>query len=80
MKMINQHSSFHLFAIFIFLFSGSNATHISLTGTNWIVSNGQSVQAAATVPGTIHTTLLAAKIIDESYWGFGDTAMRNLVY
>ncbi len=42
--------------------------------------NGQSVQAAATVPGTIHTALLVAKIIDESYWGFGDMAMRNLVY
>jgi beta-mannosidase len=63
-----------------FLFYGSIATRVSLTGTNWVVSNGQAIQAAATVPGTIHTALLAAKIIDEPYWSFGDITMRNLVY
>ena len=84
--MSYQHSNFHGLSIFIstsfiLLFSGSNATRISLAGTNWIVrNNNQSIQVAATVPGTIHTALLAAKIIDEPYWDFGDTKMRNLVY
>jgi beta-mannosidase len=44
------------------------------------VSNGQNLQVTGTVPGTIHTILLSAKLIDEPYWGFGDTAMRYLVY
>jgi beta-mannosidase len=83
--MIYQHSTYHGFSIFvltsfILLLAGSNATRISLAGTNWVINNGQSTQAAATVPGTIHTALLAAKIIDEPYWGFGDITMRNLTY
>jgi beta-mannosidase len=64
----------------IFLSSGSNATRVPLVDTNWVISNGQGIQAAATVPGTIHTALLAAKIIDEPYWGFNDITMRNLTY
>jgi len=78
-------SSLCSFAVFIFssftlLLSGSNSTRISLTGSDWLVSNGQTLQATGTVPGTIHTILLSAKMIDEPYWGFGDTTMRYLVY
>jgi beta-mannosidase len=78
-------SSFCSFAVFIFssftlLLSGSNSTRISLTGSDWLVSNSQTLQATGTVPGTIHTILLSAKLIDEPYWGFGDTTMRYLVY
>jgi beta-mannosidase len=80
--MIYQRFSSHTFSIFIFilLFSGSNSTRISLTGDDWLVSNGQSLQAIGTVPGTVHTILLSAKMIDDPYWGFGDTTMRYLIY
>jgi beta-mannosidase len=67
------------FLLFIFLFSGSSSTRISLTGDDWSVSNGQTLQATGTVPGTIHTILLSAKLIDEPYWGLGDTTLRYLV-
>ncbi len=77
--MSNQYSSILLCAILIFLFSGSNAARIPLTGTNWVVSN-QTIEVAATVPGTVHTALLAAKVIDEPYWSFGDITMRNITY
>ncbi len=74
--------SFSVFILssFILLLSGSNSTRISLTGSDWLVSVGQTSIATGTVPGTIHTILLSAKMIDEPYWGFGDTTMRYLVY
>jgi len=83
--MLHQRSSLHsylvlIFSSFILLFSGSNSTRISLTGNDWLVSNGQTVQATGTVPGTVHTILLSAKMIDDPYWSFGDTTMRYLVY
>ena len=83
--MTYQRCCFHKFAIFfsfsfILLFSGSNSTRISLTGDDWLVSNGQTLQATGTVPGTVHTILLSAKMIDDPYWGFGDINMRYLIY
>jgi beta-mannosidase len=69
-----------IFSSFILLLSGSNSTRISLTGNNWLVSTNQTFQVTGKVPGTIHTILLSAKIIDEPYWNFGDTTMQNLVY
>jgi hypothetical protein len=56
-----------IFSIFILLFSGSNSTRVSLIGDDWSVSNGQTLQAIGTVPGTIHTMLASAELIDESY-------------
>jgi beta-mannosidase len=83
--MIYQRSSSYTCAVFIFssfllLFSGSNSTRISLTGNDWLISNGQTLQTTGTVPGTVHTILLSAKMIDDPYWGFGDTTMRYLIY
>ncbi len=83
--MIHQRSSLHsylvlIFSSFILLFSGSNSTRISLTGNDWLISDGQTLQATGTVPGTVHTILLSAKMIDDPYWSFGDTTMRYLVY
>jgi beta-mannosidase len=69
-----------IFSSFILLFSGSNSTRVSLIGDDWSVSNGQTLQAIGTVPGTVHTILLSAELIDEPYWGFGDTTMRQLVF
>ena len=83
--MVDHHSMSHQLLILmltnlIVLLSGLNATRISLTGNDWEVSANQTIKAAATVPGTVHTALLAAKLIDEPYWGFGDVNMRSLVY
>jgi beta-mannosidase len=82
--MIYQHSwhtiSVFIFSSFILLFSDSNSTHISLTGNDWLVSNGKTLQATGTVPGTIHTILFSAKLIDDPYWRFGDITMRYLIY
>jgi len=83
--MLHQRSSLHsylvlIFSSFILLFSDSNSTRISLTGNDWLISNGQTLQATGTVPGTVHTILLSAKMIDDPYWSFGDTTMRYLVY
>jgi beta-mannosidase len=67
------------FLLFIFLFSTSSSTRISLTGDDWSVNNGQTLQATGTVPGTIHTILLSAKLIDDPYWGYGDSTLHYLV-
>jgi beta-mannosidase len=71
--------SLFIVSCFIFLLSGSSSTRVSLTGDDWSVSNGQTLQAAGTVPGTIHTILLSAKLIDEPYWAYGDTSLHYLV-
>jgi beta-mannosidase len=83
--MVYSRYFLNTFSISIFfsctlLFWGSNSTRISLTGNDWLVSNGQSLQVTGTVPGSIHTALLSAKMIDEPYWGFGDTLLRYLIY
>ena len=80
-----QHCLWNEFTIVLYLtlivfFSRSNGSRISLLGDDWSISNGQRLQAKGKVPGTIHTALLSAKLIDEPYWSFGDTTMRNLVY
>ena len=50
---------------------------LDLGGPNWEVrcSNG-SVVAPATVPGVVHTDLLAAGIIGEPYAGFNELSLR----
>ena len=48
---------------------------IDLGGSDWIVTNGTS-KTKATVPGQIHTDLLAAEIIDEPYNGFNVDTTR----
>jgi beta-mannosidase len=75
----NRWSIIILWSLIVFC-STSNSTRIALTGDDWFVSDDQSMQATGTIPGSIHTILLAAKQIDEPYWGYGDTTMRSLVY
>jgi len=70
----------YVFISFILLFYYSNAIRISLNGNDWLVSNGQTLEATGAVPGTIHTILLSARMIDEPYWGSGDINMRPLIY
>ena len=52
---------------------------VSLAGSDWLIKNGADLQAVGTVPGTIHTILFSAKLIDEPYWRFHDTDLRYLV-
>ncbi len=68
--------SMYIFTSFILLFCYSNAIRISLNGNDWLVSNGQTLEATGAVHGTIHTIFLSARMIDEPYWGFGDINMR----
>lgn len=69
-----------VFVTFILLFSDSHSTRIPLTGNDWTVSNNQTSPVTGTVPGTIHTILHSAKVINEPYWGFGDVTLRPLIY
>jgi beta-mannosidase len=80
--MICHQSSWDIFKGFIlfFLFSVTNSSRISLTGDDWFISNGQTLEATGRVPGTIHTILYSAKLIDDPYWRFGDTNLRYLIY
>ena len=83
--MFYSYSSTNTFLVSIFfslilLFCGSNAIRISLSGNDWSISNDQNLQVIGTVPGSIHTVLLSAKMIDEPYWSFGDTRLRYLIY
>lgn len=70
--------SLHLWFVFIFV-SGTNSIRVSLTGDDWSISNGQSLEATGKVPGTIHTILVSAKLIDDPYWRYHDTTLRYLV-
>ena len=72
-------SSIAIGCIFFFFLHQSASVRVSLMGDDWTVTNGQTLHATGTVPGTIHTILFAAKLIDEPYWGYGDTTMRPLI-
>ena len=69
----------HSFIVFIFLFTNTKSDRVSLAGSDWLIKNGADLQAVGTVPGTIHTILFSAKLIDEPYWRFHDTDLRYLV-
>lgn len=66
-------------AFCINLFFSSITTSVPLTGIDWPITNGASLQANGTVPGTIHTILFSAKLIDEPHWRYHDTELRYLV-
>jgi len=66
------------FLLFFYLFSPVKSTRISLSGNDWTISN-LNYTAQGTVPGTIHTILLAAKQIPDPYLGFNDVDLRFLV-
>lgn len=70
----------YVFYNLVLLFSALNATRVSLTGNDWLIDNGQTLQATGTVPGTIHTILLSARKIDEPYWEYSDVRLRPLIY
>ena len=52
------------------------AQSLSLGGRHWTVSTGNVSNCSATVPGQIHTDLLAAGLIDEPFFGAGDAVLE----
>ncbi len=64
----------------LFFFASSNSTLVPLTGNGWTITDNQSYSVQGTIPGTIHTILLAANKIPEPYWGYNDINLRHLIY
>lgn len=54
-----------------------SAESISLCGNDWQVRQGRGRNwYPATVPGTIHTDLMAAGVIEDPFMGFGERAVQ----
>jgi beta-mannosidase len=68
-----------IFFFVFLLFSLSNSIRVPLIGDRWTISDNRSYFARGHTPGTIHTILLAAKQINEPYWGYNDVNLRHLV-
>ena len=65
---------------FLSVFTSSNSVQVPLTGNDWTITDNLSYNATGQIPGTIHTILLAAKQINEPYWGYNDINERSLIY
>ncbi len=72
--------SFVFFVLFYCFFTISNAAIVPLAGNDWTINDNGSYSAQGTIPGTIHTILLAAQKIADPYAGYNDVNERNLVY
>jgi beta-mannosidase len=54
---------------------------VTLTGTDWIISNDfGNYTTMGTVPGSVHTILYSNKRIPDPYIAFNDVELRFLVY
>ena len=78
MKQISFQSSFAL--LIICVLGLSNAKIVPLTGKDWQIRINESFSIQAEVPGTIHTNLIAAKLIPEPYIEYNDVNLRYLIY
>jgi len=67
------------FLLFLFFISPSDSLRVSLTGNDWTINDNINYTAQGTVPGTIHTILLAANKIPEPYLGSNDVDLRFLI-
>ena len=65
--------------IFLSLLCFVNANRIYLSGNDWIITDNMDITAQGSVPGTVHTILLAANKIPDPYFGFNDVNLRFLV-
>ena len=70
---------FSIFLLALCLPASSNAVIVPLTGNGWTVHDNGSFSTQGQVPGTIHTILLAAKLIPEPYLGYNDVSLRYLI-
>ena len=72
----SRHQSRTMFALLHAMCQGA-VTTLDLGGTSWQLTNATMAQpVAATVPGQVHTDLLAAGVIDEPFNGTNDQEQR----
>jgi beta-mannosidase len=67
------------FLLFLYFISPSKSSRIDLIGNDWTIDNHVNYTAQGSVPGTIHTILLAANKIPDPYIGTNDVDLRFLV-
>lgn len=65
--------------VYLLLFCIVDANRISLSGNDWMITDKVNMTAQGSVPGTVHTILLAAKMIPDPYFQFNDVNLRFLV-
>ena len=65
--------------LFFILILNCNCIDVLLNGDDWSISNDQDLEDRGTVPGTVHTILFSAKLIDDPYWRYQDSTLRYLV-
>jgi hypothetical protein len=56
--------------------SAAEVMHMSLGGSHWKLSSSNVSNVSATVPGQVHTDLLAAGMIAEPFFGAGDATLE----
>ncbi|CAF1008522.1 unnamed protein product [Rotaria sordida] len=69
-----------VYFLFVLFISSSNSNRISLIGNDWTITNKINHTAQGTIPGTIHTILLAANQIPEPYMDYNDVDLRYLIH
>ena len=57
----------------------ANAIRVNLTGDDWVITDYTNYTVQGSVPGSIHTILLAAGEIPDPYLGENDVNLRDLV-
>lgn len=65
--------------LFLYVIALSSAVRVSLSGNDWTITDNINYTAQGTVPGTVHTILLAAGKIPDPYQGYNDVDLRYLV-
>ena len=73
-------SLLHICLLALCFFGLSNGIVVPLTGKDWQIRVNESLSIQAEVPGTIHTNLIAAKLIQEPYIAYNDVNLRYLIY
>ena len=69
-----------IFVLALCCFGQFHAAILPLTGNDWTLQVNESLSVQGQVPGTIHTILLAAKLIPEPYLDYNDVNLRYLIY
>ena len=77
--MSNGESEMKRMGIFLSLLCFVNANRICLSGNDWIITDNMDITAQGSVPGTVHTILLASNKIPDPYFGLNDVNLRFLV-
>lgn len=68
-----------LFVLLCVLIKAQGTARVPLAGDDWTITDEKKYTVQGTIPGSIHTILLAAKKIPDPYVGTNDVDLRNLV-